>query len=499
LADPLPTPPRVRFAPAPTGQLHLGSARTALFNWLYARRHGGTFILRIEDTDLERSRPDLIAQVLEALRWLTLDWDEGPDVGGPHAPYIQSERRLTHVAAARRLIEAGRAFACYVSADELEARRRAALAAGRPFRYEGWHRELSAEDRRRFEAEGRRPVIRLRVDPPPEGFVVQDLIKGPTHFPPDQIDDFVILRSDGTPSFHLANVLDDAAMNITHVIRGEDHLTNTVRHLALLQALELTPPRYAHLPMILGPDRTKLSKRHGAVSVTELRDKGYLPEALISLLALLGWSPGSEEERLTREQLIRRFDLDRCGRSGSIFDLAKLDHFNGLAIRELPLEELDRRLEPFTRDLPSLDPARRRDFVALLQDGLERLADFAPAARRLLDPPVYDDALFQDRALEGADGLLQALSLRWQTRQGPLTAAEVKADLAAQGRETGRKGRNLYFPLRAVLTGADHGPPLDAVAAALGRPTCLERLAQFRAALERRRREGRLESPPQAG
>lgn len=475
--------PRVRFAPAPTGYLHLGSARTALFNWLFARHHHGTFILRIEDTDLERSRKDVIEQVLASMRWLGLDWDEGPEIGGEFGPYFQSERRDLHLQDAQRLLESGRAYECYMSTEELDERRREAQAAKRPFRYEGWHRELTREQVDAFKAEGRRPVLRLRVEPPEGGYVVQDLIKGETRFPPEQLDDFVIVRSDGTPAFHLANVVDDATMKISHVIRGEDHLTNTARHQVLYEALGYPVPQFAHLPMILGPDRAKLSKRHGAVSVIDYKQEGYLPEAVVNVLALLGWSSADGKERFQVDELIERFDLDRCGRSASIFDFEKTKHFNGLLIRELAPGRLAELLAPHLKELEGLSPEKTLELVGLLQKDLNLLSDLVSSARPILEEPSYAADLIQDSAMGEAKAVAAALAGGLGSLDGELTEETVKGMIKQVGKETGQKGKTLYFPIRAALTGQLHGPALDGIIRFLGKEACLRRVRAFEKAL----------------
>jgi glutamyl-tRNA synthetase len=474
---------RVRFAPAPTGYLHLGSARTALFNWLFARHHKGTFVLRIEDTDLERSREDVIEQVLASLRWLGLDWDEGPEVGGEYGPYFQSQRRELHLEHAARLLKEGRAYECYMGSEELAERRHQAEGEKRPFRYEGWHRELSKAEIEAFKAAGRKPALRLRVDPPSEGYIVNDLIKGETRFPAGQLDDFVIVRSDGTPGFHLANVVDDATMKITHVIRGEDHLTNTARHQVLFEALGYPIPQFAHLPMILGPDRAKLSKRHGAVSVMDYRDEGYLPEAVVNVLALLGWSAADGKERFHSRELIDRFDLDRCGRSASIFDFDKTKHFNGLLIRELPVEQLAGHLRPYLAQLNSLSEAKALELIALLQKDLSLLSDLVPMAEPILSDPVYGPELLGDPAMESARAVADGLIAGLESLQGELTEEIVKSMVKAIGKETELRGKPLFFPIRAALTGQLHGPALDGIIRFLGSESCLRRIRRFRDAL----------------
>src|SRR3954470_5621232 len=320
---------RVRFAPSPTGHLHVGNARTALFNWLLAHGKDGTFILRIEDTDIERSTKESEAGILEDLRWLGLDWEEGPDVGGMHGPYRQSERLHLYASYANELLSGGNAYYCFCSPAKLDEDRKADLAAGRPPKYRGTCRTLSPDDARaRIEA-GERPVIRFSV--PASGDVAfRDLVRGEVTFSNDVISDPVLVRSDGRPAYNFAVVVDDALMEITHVIRGEDHISNTPRQVLLYQSLGFTPPEFAHLSLVMGPDHTPLSKRHGATSVAEFRERGYLPEALMNYLALIGWSPrsdgGSSEdaELMPLDELARRFALEDVGHSAGVFDPEKL-------------------------------------------------------------------------------------------------------------------------------------------------------------------------------
>jgi len=318
---------RVRFAPSPTGQLHVGNARTALFNWLLAHGKDGTLVLRIEDTDTERSTRESEVGILEDLRWLGLHWDEGPDVGGAHGPYRQSERLHLYASYANELIAGSHAYYCFCSPAQLEADRQADLAAGRPPKYRGTCRTLAAtEVKRRMDA-GERPVIRLRV---PEDVEVsfQDLVRGEVTFSSDVIGDPVLVRSDGRPAYNFAVVVDDALMEITHVIRGEDHISNTPRQVLLYQALGFTPPAFAHLALVMGPDHTPLSKRHGATSVAEFRARGFLPEALTNYLALLGWSPGGDQELLPVGEMARRFAIEDVGHSAGVFDPEKLAWMN---------------------------------------------------------------------------------------------------------------------------------------------------------------------------
>src|SRR5919106_5497101 len=356
---------RLRFAPSPTGNLHVGNARTALFNWLLARGSGGTFILRIEDTDVERSTKESERAIIDDLRWMGLDWTEGVDAGGEHGPYRQSERLHIYRAHAEELLSKGRAYYCFCAEEQLEADRQAALSEGRPPKYVGRCRHLSRDESRRRVEQGEHAVIRFPV--PDAGEVVfNDIVRGEVRFSTDVIGDPVLVRSDGHPAYNYAVVIDDALMKVTHVIRGEDHISNTPRQILLYEAFGWTPPSFAHLSLVMGPDHAPLSKRHGATSVKEFRDKGYLPEALVNSLALIGWSPGHDDELLPIDELARRFSLEGVGHSAGVFDEEKLAwanrHYLKIAdparIAELSLpyfEEAGVRMRP---------DARGRDFLA---------------------------------------------------------------------------------------------------------------------------------------
>jgi len=319
---------RVRFAPAPTGALHLGSVRTALYNWLFARQKGGVFVLRIEDTDVVRSDEATLEDILDGLEWLGLTWDEGPRVEGPYGPYRQSERTKIYQEWSQKLINTGQAYYCFCSPEELEERKKETLARGEAPRYDGRCAALTAAEQDELRAQGRRASVRFRI-PDKNEVVVRDIIRGETAFDRKTLGDFVLLRSNGSPSYHLANVVDDILMEISHVIRGEDLYPSTPRHQLLYEAFGMRVPQFAHLPMILATDRTKLSKRHGAVPLAAYREDGYVPEALVNYLALLGWSPPDENELMSIDTLIQTFSLDRVGKSGAIFDIEKLDFLNG--------------------------------------------------------------------------------------------------------------------------------------------------------------------------
>src|SRR6185436_1230786 len=336
--------PRVRFAPSPTGYLHVGGARTALFNWLFARRHGGTFVLRIEDTDLERSSEEMVGGILDGLRWLGLDWDEGPDAGGQFGPYFQSERLSRHRDVADRLVAEGHAYGCYCSTERLQAERAAAEARGEAWQYDRRCLSLGVNDIARLDAAGTPRAVRVRV--PPGQTTFDDLVHGPITIDHATIEDFVILRSDGQPTYQLSVVCDDIDMAITDVVRGDDHISNTPKQILLYRALGAPVPRFAHVPLILGPDKKRLSKRHGATSVMEYAKQGYLPEAMFNFLALLGWSPGGEQEIFTRDELIARFTLEGISGGNAVFNPEKLDWFNAQHLARLSTDDLIGRIRP---------------------------------------------------------------------------------------------------------------------------------------------------------
>ena len=338
---------RVRFAPSPTGYLHVGGARTALFNWLLARRHGGVFVLRIEDTDAERSSWDMVAGIVDGLRGLGLDWDEGPDVGGPHAPYFQSQRLDTYREHAQLLVQRGRAYYCYCAPEELQKKRAEAEARGEAWTYDRACVHRDAADTARLEAAGAAKAVRFHV--PPGRTAFDDQVHGAIAFDNANLEDFVILRSDGQPTYHLSVVVDDIDMRITHVIRGDDHISNTPKQILLYDAFGKPTPTFAHVPLIMGPDKKRLSKRHGATSVMEYQRLGYLSEAMVNFLALLGWSPGGDREVLTRDELKALFTLEGISGGNAVFNLEKLDWFNQQHIARMANDALLAAIEPRLR------------------------------------------------------------------------------------------------------------------------------------------------------
>ncbi len=468
---------RVRFAPSPTGRLHVGNARTALFNWLLARGSGQAFVLRVEDTDAERSTREFEASILADLRWLGIDWDEGPDRGGQMGPYRQSERLALYRASAGRLLAAGAAYHCFCSAAQLEADRRHALLAGGQAGYPGRCRAIDADAARERLAAGARAAVRLRVPDHREVFF-DDLVRGRVAFHTSVIGDPVLLKSDGWPAYNFAVVVDDMAMGITHAIRGEDHLSNTPRQLLIYEALGHSAPRFAHLALVVGPDHTPLSKRHGATSVGELRDKGYLPEALVNYLALLGWSPGNHDEVLPVEELCQRFSLEAVGRSAAVFDEEKLSWLNRHYLRhaepgrlvQLSLPYFERRgfvgaVDPVGREfLSTIMPmaAGSVDTVAEISDRVRFLFDFDPVAA------LQDAEVAIVTAEPGARDVIVALAEELGVT-APLDRERYRQMAGRVKARTGRKGKALFHPIRVALTGAAGGPELDVAVPAMER------------------------------
>lgn len=476
---------RVRFAPSPTGHLHVGGARTALFNWLFARHHGGVFILRIEDTDLERNRPEAIEGILDSLRWLGLDWDEGPEKGGPYGPYFQSQRLAIYREYAQKLVDAGRAYPCFCTPEEVEQRREAMRAAGLPPRYDRRCAAIPKEEAQARIAAGAPHVIRFLAHQEGE-LVVDDMIRGLVRFERQVVDDFVLIKSDGYPTYNFAAVVDDSLMKISHVIRGEEHLSNTPRQIQVYEALGLPLPRFAHLPIILGTDRSKLSKRHGATWVGEFREQGYLPEAMVNYLALLGWAYDDRHELFTREELIEKFDVAKISRSPAIFDRQKLDWMNGVYIRKCDIGRLtDLAVERLQAAgvLPAGDPGVPRDkleaVVALLQTRVQSLADFPGMAAYFFpgEIPYGEKAvaeyLHRDYAahlLEQAIAALEALPEEQWTEEGlepVLQGLRERFDL---------KLKDVIQPIRVALTGATFSPGIYDVLVLMGKDLTLKRL-----------------------
>lgn len=468
---------RVRFAPSPTGWLHVGGARTAYFNWLYARQHGGTLVLRVEDTDVERSSAESERGVLDDLDWLGLTPDEGPAQGGPHGPYRQSERLALYRERAEHLVARGQAYPCFCTEAELEAKRLAAHAAGRPPHYDGRCRRLSMAEREALRAEGRPESIRFAVEP--RDWTLDDLVRGEVRFPAGMVGDFVLLRSNGLPTYNFACAVDDADMAITHVLRAEEHLPNTARQLMLHAALEAAPPRFAHLALILNRDRTKMSKRTGeaAVAVGDWRRAGYVAEALLSYLALLGFHPGDDREILSRQDLLAAFTFERVGKSGSVFDAEKLAWVNAHYLHHADGRTLAAWGADFLPEAARALPGETlHRLLETVRGNLATLADLPAELAWFLDetPAREADALAALAAPQAAV-VCRALALELSSL-APWSGEAVKSAIQTLGKRLGLKGRDLYQPVRAALTGRTHGPELPALVEMIGRERCVRRL-----------------------
>ena len=504
------TVPRVRFAPAPSGSMHVGNARTALFNWLHARGSGGTFVLRVEDTDTDRATEEGYEATLAALRFLDLDWDEGPDAGGSTGPYRQSERRALHQAVADALVAAGHAYEAFETSEELEAERQQAQDEGRPPGYQGGHRDLTAQQRQAYRDQGREPVIRLRT--PDDGEVAfPDVVRGSISFAAKDLPDYVILRADRSPTYPLAAGVDDLAMGITFIARGEDLLSATPRQILLADLLladdgagtlldrvltetgfparpRVERPTYAHLPLLVGEDRKPLSKRHGSVAVDEFRRQGFLPEVLVNMLALCGWSYDDRTERFTVAELVRYFSFDRVGKTPAFFDRDKLRALNGDRIKELDADDLAARLVPFLAeeglidDPPSADDADLlQHLTPLVQERIQTLTEAAPLIGFCFREQVdYDEQavakhLAKGRAgevLDAADAALSAVD-GWD-------ADSIMAALDGVSQQLGFGRGKTFQPVRVAVAGTAVSPPLPETLAVLDRNLVLERIRAAR-------------------
>ncbi len=477
---------RVRFAPSPTGFLHVGGGRTALYNWVFARGRGGTFILRSDDTDQARSTAEFAADIVESLQWLGLDWDEGIGVGGPHEPYRQSLRFGRYQEVAHRLVDDGLAYYSFATTEQLDAFRREAQAAGTSPAYDGRFRVSDDEARRRLAA-GEEAPIRFAV-PRPGATVFTDLVKGEMRFDHAQVDDFVILRSNGSPTYHLASTVDDVDFEISHVIRGEDLLSSTPKHILLTEAMGATRATYAHLSLLMGPDGSKLSKRHGHTALQAYREAGYLPEAVRNYLALLGWSPGEDEELVTLPEMVERFSLNDVSTNPAVFDTAKLEWMNGVYIRELPAGEFVARSLPWVvadlgHPLGADELAVFSEIAPLVQERTKLLTEVAPQVRFLFTDITYDEISWKKvmtkpevpTALAAAAAALAGLDA-WTTE----TIEEALRGMLEEQDLSPRKGLQ---PLRVAISGSSISPPLFESMDVLGRDRTLERMGAAAAQL----------------
>ncbi|WP_419998115.1 glutamate--tRNA ligase [Streptomyces boninensis] len=477
---------RVRFCPSPTGNPHVGLVRTALFNWAYARHNGGTYVFRIEDTDAARDTQESYDQLLDSLRWLGLTWDEGPEVGGPHAPYRQSERMDLYADVAAKLLEAGHAYRCYCTAEELEVRREEARKAGKPSGYDGQCRDLSAEQKAAYEAEGRTSIVRFRM--PDETITFTDLVRGELSFAPENVTDYGIVRANGAPLYTLVNPVDDALMEITHILRGEDLLSSTPRQIALYKALgeigvtDGSVPSFGHLPYVMGEGNKKLSKRDPQASLNLYRERGFLPEGLLNYLSLLGWSFSPDEDVFTLDQMVEKFDLADVNANPARFDLKKAEAINADHIRMLSVEDFTAACEPWLKaphapwKPEAFDKASWEALAPLAQTRLTVLSDITANVDFLfLDEPVEDEKSWSKAMKPGAEELLRtareklAATASW-------TAEPLKEAVLAAGEEHGLKLGKAQAPVRVAVTGRTVGLPLFESLEVLGRDRTLARV-----------------------
>jgi nondiscriminating glutamyl-tRNA synthetase len=478
---------RTRYAPSPTGYLHIGGAWMAFFNWLFARNQGGTFILRVEDTDRSRSTEEFERAILEDFRWLGIDWDEGPDKGGPVGPYRQTERFDLYRQYAQALLDRGAAYHCYCTPEELDAERQRARAAKRPYRYSGRCRNLTPEQRAEFERQGRRPTIRLRVHDAGETIVVNDLVRGRVEFDPEHLDDYIIVRSDGSPLYNFANVVDDHTMAMTHVIRGIEHLSNTPKQWIMYRSLGWDPPQVAHLSNILGTDHKKLSKRTGDTAVRDYKRAGFLPEALVNFFALMAWYPEENREIYSVRELIEKFRLEDLGKASPVFDMTKLTWLNGVYMRELLHRDPDRAveacLEPL-RDAGLLDGQVTAEMRAYIRQVVDVLGDRIKVGRDIL---TYGDFFFTDGVTYEPDAVQKYFNRKdvattlAQLRErvakvDRLDAATVERIVRTMASELRIESREIIHPVRVALTGKTAGPGLFELTALLGRDRVITRL-----------------------
>ena len=488
---------RVRFAPSPTGHLHIGSARTALFNWLFARANQGIFILRIEDTDVTRSTKEYEASIIEELKWLGLDWDEGADKDGSFGPYRQSQRLEIYQEQIEQLLNSGSAYYCYCTADELEAERQKAISEGKMPKYSGKCRSLSNKEQLLLKKQGKSPAVRFAVSSnQPYEVKFSDLIKGEISISTEVIGDFILLRADGSPTYNFAAAVDDFKMKITHVLRGEDHITNTVRQILVCRSLNQSQPQYGHFPMILGADGGKLSKRHSHTSISEYRDLGFLPEAVINYLSLLSWSSESGKEVFGLEELRQLFSLNRVGKSAAIFNFNKLEWLNKVWIKKLPDREIARRLnllineQDFQNKIPTRDVfAWLLRAVKAIKSNITVLLDAKEQLEQIIEPPVYSSDVKQKlkswKARESVkifrywlnnysdNEIFSSVSIMQEGELDLDNCKDLLKKAARQAKDKGIAGKDFYHSLRFALTGKDSGLELFYLVNLYGKERCL--------------------------
>ena len=468
---------RVRFAPSPTGYIHIGNARTALFNYLFVKSQGGKMILRIEDTDVERSREEYTEGLIRDLKWLGITWEEGPDKSGNFGPYKQSQRLGIYKEKLEVLLKSHKAYPCFCSEEELKARREEQTKKGLPPRYDNRCRNLTVDQIREFKSKNILSSIRFKVDGPP--VIIQDLIRGEVRFDLNLIGDFVIVRANGMPTFHFSVCVDDGLMQVSHVLRGEDHLSNTPRHILLFQALGFNVPYFGHLSLLKGPAGEPLSKRFGAVSIAEYRQLGYLPDALVNYMALLGWSPGDNREILSQKELEKEFSLDRVIKSPAIFDPKKLDWISGQHLRQLPQAEFIQKASEYVQDY---EVVSAQDFVkkkawyekifSHMQDNITHFAELKDRLSMFEEPRVYEDPklLHEESSQKVLLGLKEIASslASW-------TESNYDESIESLKKKVDAKGKALFMPIRLALTGRVHGPEMKKIVGVIGKEEGLKR------------------------
>ncbi len=474
---------RVRFAPSPTGPFHIGGARSALFNWLLAKKYNGKFVMRIEDTDLERSTKESEENIIEALRWLGITWDEGTDVGGQYGPYRQTERLDTYETYTQKLLASGQAYHCYCSEDEINVERQAQQERGETPRYSGRCRQLTEDQKKQFAAEGRKPTVRFHVIENKQ-IVFKDMVRDTISFDSNGVGDFVIVKSDGVPVYNYAVVIDDALMQITHVIRGEEHLSNTPRQVVLYEALGFATPEFGHISLILAKDRSKMSKRHGATSVDQYRNSGYLPEAIVNYLALLGWSPVGEQEFFSLEELIEQFSMERVAKSPAVFDLDKLNYISAHYIKKASAEQQMELALPHLKEAGYVNDeisAEKKAWLIAVVEVLKEYISYGAEIVNHIDIFFNDEIEFENeeaaeilRDVDAAQ-VMDAFREKLQALE-VVDAPAVKTLLKSITKELKLGGKKVFMPLRVVLTGKMHGPDLDKVIELIGRERILARL-----------------------
>ncbi len=472
---------RVRFAPSPTGYLHIGGARTALFNWLYARHYDGKFILRIEDTDKLRSTPEAVKAILDGMKWLGLDWDEGPEKGGEHGPYYQMQRLEIYKQYTEKLLAEGKAYYCYCTAEELEERRKKQLANGEDSLYDRKCLNLTESEKRIYENEGRKPAVRLKM--PGNQIIVNDLIKGKMDFDSRLLTDYVIVKSDGIPTYNFAVVIDDILMEISLVMRGDDHISNTPKQIVIYQALGADIPDFVHIPMIMGPDNTRLSKRHGATSVMEYKKMGFLPEAVVNYIAHLGWSSGTNQEIFSIDELIKGFTLDKVSKHSAIFDMEKLNWFNGEYLKKMPEDKYVKMLLPYLQESRLIDYSVSAEAFIWLKKVVSLMKSRVRNFRQFLE---YADYFFTDdfkveedaaRVLEqnGVKDTLTELTGRLE-ELNKWSEENIEKVVREIANELNLKGKQIIHPTRVSLSGKKVGPSLFALMEVLGKEINIRRL-----------------------